>query len=117
MHRLIWTLLTCLLIAGCAPKSTFVLLPDLNGQVGKIIVTNSRGTQTLDQARQSVVIKGKTNSPGKVKSMGETEIYSLFGKALDIQPLLRSTLIAGHQPRFFHGSLQKITMFQQVDTN
>jgi len=87
MQRLILTLLTCLLIAGCAPKSTFVLLPDPNGQVGKIIVTNSQGTQTLNQARQFVVIKGKSNSPGEIKTMDETKIHSLFGKALEIQPL------------------------------
>jgi len=86
MQRLMLTLVTCLLIAGCAPKSTFVLLPDPNGKVGKIIVTSSQGTQTLDQARQSVVIKGKANSPGEVKTMDETEIHSVFGKALDIQP-------------------------------
>lgn len=87
MQRLILTLLTCFFIAGCAPKSTFVLLPDPNGQVGKIIVTNSKGSQTLNQARQSVVIKSQTDSPGNVQIMDETEIHSLFGKALDIQPL------------------------------
>jgi outer membrane protein OmpA-like peptidoglycan-associated protein len=87
MQRQILTLLTCLLIAGCVPKSTFVLLPDPNGHVGKIVVTNSQGTQQLNQARQSVVIKGKANTPGKVKLMKEAKIHSLFGKALDIQPL------------------------------
>ena len=40
IQRLILILLTCLFIAGCAPKSTFVLLPDPNGHVGKVIVTN-----------------------------------------------------------------------------
>jgi outer membrane protein OmpA-like peptidoglycan-associated protein len=87
MQRLILTLMACSFIAGCAPKSTFVLLPDPDGQVGKIIVTNSQGTQTLNQARQSVVIKSKTDSPSEVKTMDEREIHSLFGKALDIQPL------------------------------
>jgi outer membrane protein OmpA-like peptidoglycan-associated protein len=87
MRRLILTLIACTFIAGCAPKSTFVLLPDPNGQVGKIIVTHSHGTHTLNQARQSVVIKSKNRSPGDVKTMDETEIRSVFGKALDIQPL------------------------------
>ena len=98
MHRLILTLLTCLFIAGCAPKSTFVLLPDPNGQVGKIIVTNSKGSQTLNQAKQSVVIKNKTDSPGEVQIMGEAEIHSLFGKALDIQPLPPAKFLLYFQP-------------------
>jgi len=87
MQRLILILMACSLVAGCAPKSTFVLLPDPNGQIGKIIVTNAQGAQTLNQARQSVAIKSKTDSPGKIKTMDEAEIHSLFGKALDIQPL------------------------------
>ena len=87
MHRLILILIACTLTAGCAPKSTFVLLPDPNGQVGTIIVTNSQGAQTLNQARQSVVIKSKTDVPGEIKTMDERQINSLFGKALNIQPL------------------------------
>lgn len=87
MYRLLLIVITCVLTAGCAPKSTFVLLPDPNGQVGKIIVTNSQGSQTLNQARQSVVVKSNTESPGKIKTMDEADIHSLFGKALDIQPL------------------------------
>lgn len=86
MQRLILILMACSLIAGCARKSTFVLLPDPNGQVGKIIVTNAQGAQTLNQARQSLVIKSTTDTPGKIKTMDEAEIHSLFGKALDIQP-------------------------------
>ena len=87
MQRPILILLACWFLAGCAPKSTFVLMPDPNGKVGKIIVTTPQGTQTLNQARQSVVVKSKTDSPGEAKTMDETEIRSLFGKALDIQPL------------------------------
>jgi outer membrane protein OmpA-like peptidoglycan-associated protein len=87
MQRLILALMACLFIAGCSPKSTFVLLPDPNGRLGKIIVTNSQGSQTLDQARQSVVIKSKSDSPSKIKIIDEAHIHSLFGKALDIQPL------------------------------
>jgi uncharacterized lipoprotein YajG len=43
-----------ILLAGCAaPKqSMFVLIPDLEGEVGRITVTNQAGSQVLDQARQ-----------------------------------------------------------------
>lgn len=87
MQTLIVTLLTCLILAGCAQKTTFVLLPDPSGSVGKIMITHLKGTKTLSQARQSVVIKSKTERPGNVEIMEEAEILSLFGKALDIQPL------------------------------
>lgn len=98
MQRLILTLITCTFITGCAPKSTFVLLPDPDGHVGKIIVANSQGTQTLNQARQSVVIKSKSDSPGEVKTMGEAEIHSVFGKALDIQPLPPAKFLLYFEP-------------------
>lgn len=86
MQRLILILIACAFTTGCSAKSMFVLLPDPNGHMGKIIVTNSQGSQTLNQARQYVVIRSKTDSPGKIKTMGEAEIRALFGKALDVQP-------------------------------
>ena len=87
MQRLILILLACWLLAGCASKGTFVLMPDPSGKVGQITVSTPQGTQTLNQPRQSVAVKSKTDRPGEAKTMDETEIRALFGKALDIQPL------------------------------
>ncbi len=88
MQHLLLTIVCCLLVSSCcAQRSTFVLLPDPDGKVGKITVTNDRGERTLDQARQSVVVPSKTGRPGHVEVMDETKIRDLFGRALDIQPL------------------------------
>jgi outer membrane protein OmpA-like peptidoglycan-associated protein len=87
MLRLLCILLFCLLMTGCGSKrTTFVLLQDPGGTVGKISVTNEKGTQTLKEAGQSVVINSYADAPGDVKPMEEAKIQSLFGKALKIRP-------------------------------
>jgi len=87
MLWLLCILLFFLLLTGCGSKrTTFVLLQDPGGTVGKISVTNEKGTQTLENAGQSVVIKSSTDAPGDVEPMEEAKIQSLFGKALQIRP-------------------------------
>ncbi len=91
MQRLLLTILLCLFAAGCCPKSpkgTFVLLPDPDGKVGKVSVANEKGSRTLDQAGQSVQVPSKAAAPGEIEIIDEARIRSLFGKVLDIQPLL-----------------------------
>ena len=86
--QLLSIMLFCLFASGCSTqRSTFVLLPDPGGKVGAIIVTNSQGTQTLNQARQSTIISSKTETPGKTETMDEEKIHSLFGKVIAIEPL------------------------------
>ena len=87
MLRLSCVLLFCLLMAGCGSnRTTFVLLQDPGGTVGKISVTNEQGSQILKEAGQSVVIHSNEDAPGDVKPMEEAKIQSLFGKALEIRP-------------------------------
>lgn len=98
MHRLILTLMTCLSIAGCAQKTTFVLLPDPSGNVGSITITNPQGTRTLSQAGQFVVIKSKTDGPGEIGTMDQEKIHALFGQALAIQPLSPARFLLFFKP-------------------
>lgn len=87
MLRFLSSILLCLLIVGCSSKrSTFVLLPDPDGKVGQISVTNILGTQTLSQAGQSVVVNSETEAPGKAKTMDEDKIRSIFGEVIAIEP-------------------------------
>jgi len=74
-------LILCLLIlAGCG--QTVVLMPNLDGSVGKISVTARSGeTVNLDQANQAV--RGKDT----VFIMSEKEVESTFGEALAAQPI------------------------------
>ncbi len=85
--HLLSIMLFCLLASGCsAQRSTFVLLPDPGGKVGAISVTNSQGTQTLNQARQTMIVNSKTDAPGKTETMDEKKIRSLFEKVIAIEP-------------------------------
>jgi outer membrane protein OmpA-like peptidoglycan-associated protein len=93
--------MTCLVITGCAQKTTIVLLPDPGGKVGKITISNPKGTQTLDQARQFVVVKKKTDSPGEVGTMDQAEILAIFGRALAIQPLPPVRFLLYFKPESF----------------
>jgi outer membrane protein OmpA-like peptidoglycan-associated protein len=71
--------LSLFVLAGCG--QTIVLMPDLDGSVGKVVVTARSGeTVTLDQANQAVT--GKDN----VFVMSEKEVTSTFGEALAAQP-------------------------------
>lgn len=80
---------TCLiLLAACAtPKqSVFVLIPDLDGQVGGITVTNPAGTQVLDRPRQGSTVLSADHAPSPPLTLEETEINRMFGAALAVQP-------------------------------
>ena len=77
-----------ILLAGCAaPKqSMFVLIPDLEGEVGRITVTNQAGSQVLDQARQASTVRSADNAPSPPLALEESEISRIFGAALEVQP-------------------------------
>ncbi|MEE4364305.1 MAG: OmpA family protein [Desulfotignum sp.] len=76
-----------LAVIACGTKSTVVLVPDPDGRTGKLTVTNQGGTQTLDQANQSVQIKNKKTAPGTPAKLSHDEIAAAFSDALAAQPL------------------------------
>ena len=77
----------CLLLASCAakPKNLFVLMPDADGKVGTITVTNKVGTQTLSNLRQATEIKSADTAPTTPFILEESEITKTFGDALAAQ--------------------------------
>ena len=76
-----------LTINACGPKSTVVMIPDPDGHVGKLEVSNQAGTQTLDQANQSVDIKDKTTAPAPPIKLSQSEIHAVFSDVLDARPM------------------------------
>ncbi len=74
-------------LAGCAARSTVVLLPDPDGNVGQVVVANARGQQVLNKANQSVTVAGRDAQPGDVRTMTPEEIRSVFSDALAARPL------------------------------
>jgi len=76
-----------LILAGCGARSMVVLIPDPEGNVGQLVVSNEKGQQVLNKANQSVQVKDKNTAPGDVKTLSDAEIRSTFSAALAAQPL------------------------------
>jgi outer membrane protein OmpA-like peptidoglycan-associated protein len=84
-----------MLLASCAtpappspvPKrSVFLLIPDPEGNVGQITVTNRTGTQVVDQHHQASTVQSADHAPSPPSTLEETEIQRVFGEALASQP-------------------------------
>ena len=93
--RMIWLILiACLIAVGCAKDRTLVVLvPDNEGHVGTIAVTNPKGTQTLSKANQGVVVKTASAAPGAPKAVSQAEVREEFSEALAIEPSPPETFI------------------------
>lgn len=79
--------LLCLLAAGCAaPKSTVLLLPDPDGHVGSITVTNTLGSQTVTQAGTATRVASAKAAPEAPAPVSAEEQEKLFGQALRALP-------------------------------
>lgn len=74
------------LISCASNQNFFVLLPDPDGQVGQIAVSNQGGTQVLKEARQAVRVESPDKSPEPPFLMEEKQVKELFGEALSAQP-------------------------------
>jgi outer membrane protein OmpA-like peptidoglycan-associated protein len=76
------------LTSGCGGRENlFVLLPDPDGKVGAITVTNPEGSVTLTRASEATGIKGKTAPPEPAFSMEQEEIQEVFGPVLEAEPV------------------------------
>lgn len=82
-----------MVFTGCGARSTVVLIPDPDGNVGHLSVTNEGGQQTLNEKNQSVNIIDQKTPPGKVKTLSDKEIQASFSDALAAQPLQPITFI------------------------
>jgi outer membrane protein OmpA-like peptidoglycan-associated protein len=87
-----------LLLAACAapqpltvappaePKNAVVLLPDADGTVGRVIVTNRAGSRTLDRAGAATRVLDAETAPTEPTTMDAAELETTFGAALSAQP-------------------------------
>ena len=82
--------LLVLLMSGCASTTQMtqvVLLPDPDGKVGILEVSNVKGTQTLNQAWQATESANMDRPPSEPKTLGEKQVRQVFREALDAQPI------------------------------
>jgi outer membrane protein OmpA-like peptidoglycan-associated protein len=91
-------LLAALTLGACAsapapvatapePKNIVVLLPDADGKVGSLVVSNEAGSRTLDQAGAATRILDARTAPTAPVAMDAAEIQATFGGALAAQPV------------------------------
>ncbi len=74
------------IILSCGPKSMVILVPDPDGSVGKISVSNSAGSVDIDQAHQHTIVRGRHETPAQPSPIEPAEVERLFRKALASQP-------------------------------
>jgi outer membrane protein OmpA-like peptidoglycan-associated protein len=74
------------LAAGCSPGNVVVLMPDPDGKVGQVSVSNQGGSQTLTKAGQATFIRDGQTAPAAPVVMKKTEIQERFGEALAARP-------------------------------
>ena len=86
-----WFLILMVLLgvffSGCAKKTMVVLIPDPDGSVGSITVTNQAGSVTIDQANQATTVMNQEKVPSAPATLEQVEIASTFSDAMAIQPL------------------------------
>ena len=75
------------MLTGCGGgRNLVVLVPDPDGSVGSITVSNEAGSAILNLPNQATTIKDKKSKPEPPTIMEKEEIHSVFSKALAIQP-------------------------------
>ena len=74
--------------AGCAttPKTSFYLVPDPEGHVGEVTVTNQAASVTLNQANQTVAAERQDKAFSETRLAANEEIQAKFSDALAIVP-------------------------------
>ncbi|WP_339136410.1 MAG: OmpA family protein [Candidatus Electrothrix sp. GW3-4] len=102
MHKLSFLLpavLSATLLFGCAnqnktieptyspsePRDLFVLIPDQDGKVGEITISNRAGSTTLSRANESAQITS-THIPTRTKILSEQDIQAKFHDTLQAIP-------------------------------
>jgi len=71
---------------GCASKSTFVLLPDDDGSVGELTVSNAAGSQVMTGAYWAVDVNSATEAPDDPGAVDEAFVQLRFGDTLNATP-------------------------------
>lgn len=76
-----------LVLTACSSRNLVVLVPDPDGAVGGIRVTNSAGSVEIDKPNQATAIRDEATAPGAPAEMTREKINALFSEALAVQPL------------------------------
>lgn len=81
------------LAGGCASRSTFVLLPDDDGSVGEVTLTNAGGMQKMTGAYWSVDVASAEIAPEAPGQVDAAYVQARFGDTLTATPRGQLSLI------------------------
>ena len=95
MQAVMFPLFAAFLLTSCVSTTQVVLLPNPDGKVGSLEVSDTKGSeaQTLDQPWQSTQTSILTGAPGTPKVLEEKQVREMFQQALEVQPLQPVTYI------------------------
>jgi outer membrane protein OmpA-like peptidoglycan-associated protein len=82
----IMALLFIFSFTGCAKRTTFVLLPDPDGNIGELAVTTQKGTRVVSKAEHATQVSSAQELPSQPEKMTRKEIQGKFGMALAADP-------------------------------
>ncbi len=68
-------------VAACCHREVVVLVPDEQGNVGKIEVAGEKGSVSMTEAWRSTTISA-SGTPGKVEKIDPKKVEKLFGNAM-----------------------------------
>jgi outer membrane protein OmpA-like peptidoglycan-associated protein len=83
---MVGSLLVLWALSACGPKSMVVLVPDPDGSVGRISVSNAAGSVEMEKAHQQTVVRGTETAPAEPVPIDRAEVEELFEAALASQP-------------------------------
>lgn len=92
VHILLFLVLSAL-IAGCCSRNLVVLLPDQDGKVGAIEVTNAKGSTTIAAPGETIAVASSGRAPETGRTMSEEEINRTFREALAAEPRQPETFL------------------------
>jgi len=67
-------------------KNLFVLIPDPDGKLGEITITNKGGSEVIARPGYATEVKDANVAPSEPFPLGESQINKIFGAALAAQP-------------------------------
>ena len=74
------------IMTACGPKNIVVLVPDPDGAVGRVTVSNPAGSVEIDTPNQATTISDASSAPTAPSALAPKEIDRLFAGVLLNQP-------------------------------
>ena len=86
MKKILLLIFILNLLLACAKNDLIVLIPDSDGQVGELLVTNKEGTQRITQAYMAVEVSNQDKVIESPKELDKAEVNQTFASAMAANP-------------------------------